>query len=354
MSWTNKDLLVALDAICQGRVVLGPGDLQNAFNPDVVSRTSHIPGKAVTELPGLIVGAVDRELGSIGLAMSMTENVIELAGAMGLDALVVHHPVADAASSGGVLIRDYLGLYDLSLFELHEAFHGTHPGAAYLHGFEATTIHTGYRGNPGVNVYVGDTLAGVDRVRDLLARQREFLSSEVEDRMLAAERKIRDDPKLEETLVSTAPELLAGDPESPVTRVAQFAPHSGFNARLLELLLEEDPQIDTLIAAKGRLRPANPIVQKGRELGLSVLNGNSHGLEIYENWMPLTAALRRMLPGLETYVIRERVVASRFEDTGSEALREYANLMAARHLTTKPRRQVDVFTHEADDRRPGG
>lgn len=354
MTYTNKDLLLALDSICEGRMVLGPGDLLHSANPDVVTRTSHIPGKAVTELPGLVFGPVDRELGSVGLAMTMTENVIELAGSMGLDALVIHHPVADAASSGGVLISDYLNLYDLSLFELHEAFHGTHPGAAFLHGFKTSKAHTGYRGRHGVNVYVGDALEGVETVADLLARQRDVLPVDVEMKMLEAERVIRDEPNLQEMLVSAAPELLAGSPDSRVSRVAQFAPHSGFDAELLEHLLAEDPAIDTLIAAKGKLRASDPITEKGRELGLNVMNGNSHGYEVYENWMPLAAALRRMLPGLEVQMIRERIVASPFEETGSAALREYADLMAREHLAVKPQRDVEVFAHgdRERERRP--
>lgn len=66
--------------------------------------------------------------------MTLTESVIELASAMNLDLIVVHHPVADAASSGGVPFSDYLPLYNLALIEMHEAFHGLHPGMTLLHG----------------------------------------------------------------------------------------------------------------------------------------------------------------------------------------------------------------------------
>ena len=345
MAYVNKDLLLALDRICAGRVVLGPQDLIHSHNPRIVTKTSHIGGKSVTELPGLVFGDLRTELNSVGLAMTMTENVIELAGAISLDALIIHHPVADGASSGGVLIQDYLNLYDLALFELHEAFHGTHPGAAYLHGFDATLIHAGYHNHPGVNVYVGKALPQIRTVADLLTRQQDLLSVREEGLLLEAERDIRTEPHLQEMLVSTAPELLTGDLEARVGMIAQFAPHSGFNADLLQHLLDENPKIDTLIAAKGKLRQSDPLVSAGAELGLNVLNGNCHGYEVYENWMPLAAALQIFLPGLEVHIIRERVVASPFEETGSPALREYAKLMAERHLVTKEPRILDSFRH---------
>ncbi len=66
--------------------------------------------------------------------MTLTESEIELAGATGVDALVLHHPVAEAASSGGVPLRGYVNLYNLAIFEAHEAFHGRHPGIGVIHG----------------------------------------------------------------------------------------------------------------------------------------------------------------------------------------------------------------------------
>lgn len=340
MEYSAHDILLALDRICSGRVVLTPNDLMHEHNQDVVTKTSHIPGKTVTELPGLIFGGERHRIGSVGLAMTMTENVIELAGGLGLDALIIHHPVADAASSGGVLIDDYLNLYGLALFELHEAFHGNHPGVAYLHGFNATTIHAGYKGRYGVNVYVGATLDGVDTLGDVLDRLWRLMSLELEHEMLAAERQIRSEPNLAETLVASAPELLVGDRDRPARVIAQFAPHSGFDVGLLDSLLAEIPEIDTLIAAKGRLKKGHPLVEAAAERGLGMLNGNSHAYEILENWMPLAAALEQLLPGLDIHVLRERVIASPYSETASQALREYAQKMADEHLLLNRRPEL--------------
>ena len=140
MGYTVMDVLKALYIVSRGRVVLEVKDLLYVNNPCVVTKTSHIPGKAVTELPGLVYGDLNDPVGKIGLAMTLTENVIEIAQPLGINVLVIHHPLADAASSGGVTLGDYLKLYGLSVFELHEAFHGTHPGVSYLHGFAATTM----------------------------------------------------------------------------------------------------------------------------------------------------------------------------------------------------------------------
>ena len=332
MTYTVMDVLKALHAVSRGRVVLEAKDLLHENNPCVVTKTSHIPGKAVTELPGLVYGNLGDPAKKIGLAMTLTENFIEIAGALDINILVIHHPLADAASSGGVTLRDYLGLYGLSVFELHEAFHGTHPGVAYLHGFAATTIYTGFGGIPGVNVYIGEVLPGIRTLGDMCVRIERFMGVPEEDEMLIAERRVRNVPDLEETLVRTKVEILRGSKDSPVAEVAQFAPHSGFSPPLLERVLERHPKIDTLIAAKGRLKKDHPLVQKASELGLNVLNGNSHGYEIYENWMPLAAALESLLPGVPIYLLRERVTATPIERAGTPEIRSYARDMADQHL----------------------
>jgi putative NIF3 family GTP cyclohydrolase 1 type 2 len=338
MAHTVRDVLNTLSVISRGRTILAAKDLLFSRNDCVVTKTSHIPGKAVTELPGLVYGDLDDEVKKIGVAMTMTENFIELAGAIGINVLIIHHPVADAASSGGVLIRDYLGLYGISLFELHEAFHGTHPGVAYLHGFAATTIYTAYKGNPGVNVYIGSALPGVRTLGDMCTRIERFMGVAEEDEMLRMERRVRSVPDLEETLVRTKVEILLGSKESPVSEVLQFAPHSGFNPSLLEQVLETHPKIDTIIAAKGRLTREHSLVKKAANLGLNVLNGNSHGYEIYENWMPLAAALEMQIPGTPIYIMRERVTATLSQNCGTPDIRTYAKEMAEKHLLNRARK----------------
>ncbi|WP_186304272.1 Nif3-like dinuclear metal center hexameric protein, partial [Staphylococcus epidermidis] len=104
--------------------------------PFVIKKSSNLPGKEIIETPGLVYGDRNREVKKIAVTMTMTEGSIELAGATGVDAIVAHHPIAEAANSGGVTLKNYLDLYNISAFELHEAFHGLHPGIPFLHGHE--------------------------------------------------------------------------------------------------------------------------------------------------------------------------------------------------------------------------
>lgn len=125
---TVRDILKALDVITGGRVITDSFGYGGA-NPFVVTKTSGIPGKAVTELPGLVWGDPDMPVKKVAVMMTLTESAIELAGATGIDCLIAHHPIAEGSNTGGVTARDYFNLYHLAVFELHEAFHGLHPGS---------------------------------------------------------------------------------------------------------------------------------------------------------------------------------------------------------------------------------
>ena len=81
-----KDILKALDIITGGRVVKSYADITGG-NHFVTIKTSHIPGKSVMELPGLIWGDPEREVRRLAVMMTMTENAIELAGARELTRL---------------------------------------------------------------------------------------------------------------------------------------------------------------------------------------------------------------------------------------------------------------------------
>ena len=136
---TGRDVLWALDKITGGRCVKGLEDIFSGKNRFVVSKSSNIPGKGCMETPGLVCGDLGAEVKKIAVTMTLTECNIELAGASGVDAIIAHHPIVEAANSGGVTMRGYLNLYGLSVFELHEAFHGLHPGIALIHGHKAFT-----------------------------------------------------------------------------------------------------------------------------------------------------------------------------------------------------------------------
>ncbi len=91
-----------------------PQDLASGKNPFVVTKSSNIPGKAGAETPGLVCGNMDQEIKKIAVLMTLTESGIELAGATGVGALVAHHPIVDATNTGGVLLKTYLGLYNIA------------------------------------------------------------------------------------------------------------------------------------------------------------------------------------------------------------------------------------------------
>ncbi|MCL2442469.1 MAG: Nif3-like dinuclear metal center hexameric protein, partial [Treponema sp.] len=81
---------------------------QRGNNPFVVTKSSDIPGKAVTELLGLIWGDSEMKVKNIAVIMTLNESAIELAAATGVNVIVAHHPIADASNSGGVLLKFYL------------------------------------------------------------------------------------------------------------------------------------------------------------------------------------------------------------------------------------------------------
>ena len=107
---TVRDILKALDVITGGRVITDSFGYGGA-HPFVVTKTSGIPGKAVTELPGLVWGDPDMPVKKVAVMMTLTESAIELAGATGIDCLIAHHPIAEGSNTGGGPARDNLILY---------------------------------------------------------------------------------------------------------------------------------------------------------------------------------------------------------------------------------------------------
>ena len=323
------DLVNALDTITNGRV------RARGANPFVVTKTSHIPGKAVTETPGLVVGNPEAEIKKIAVLMTLTESAIELAGACGVDALVVHHPVADAASSGGVLLKTYLELYNLAVLELHEAFHGLHPGIAYLHGHDAAFADIAYSHVPGNILFVGKSLEGVNTLGDMLSRVESFMDTATEERLLAAEKEIRDCGSIDETAVKARGKILVGSPENPVEKVMHIFPHTGFTPDHMERAFDQHPGVDTVLATISRVFPDHGLVDKARELGLNFICGNSHALEILENGLPLAHAIKALLPGAEVLIFKERMSAMPMAALGGAPIQNYAATMAREYLITR-------------------
>jgi hypothetical protein len=135
-------------------------------------------------------------------------------------------PIADAANSGGVLLKYYLGLYNIAVFELHEAFHGLHPGIPFLHGHKPipSFTDTKYGGIPGNIVYVGETLSDVKTVGDMINHLNRFMNIETEEKLLEREQNIRKCDDILETVTSARCKILLGDNSRPMRKVIQYVP----------------------------------------------------------------------------------------------------------------------------------
>lgn len=328
---TIREVLEALDRITGGRIVKGPADL-GGNNPFVVTKSSGIPGKAVTELPGLVWGDPERAVTKAAVMMTLTESAIELAAATGVNCLIAHHPVADGTNSGGVPIAHYMNLYGLNVIELHEALHGLHPGIAWLHGHRAVEVDIRCGGLAGNILYVGRALPEVATLGDLLSRLRRLMDMEREEAFLEEERTFRGCDDLFEAATAAAPTIVLGKPQDRVGKILHIFPHTGFSPDHLECVFRAHPDADTVLATISHVHPGHGLIEKARELGLRLVCGNSHALEIFENGLPLARALALLLPDLEIRIFRERMVSYPLDAVGCEDVQHYGRDIASRYL----------------------
>ena len=314
-----------LDAMTGGRISAPPGP----DNPWHVTKSSGLPGKAVTETPGLVLGDHDAVVKRLAVTMTLTEHDIELARAIGVDLIVAHHPVADAASSGGVALADYLPRYGLSVIECHEAFHGLHPGIAFLHGHVPFRHDGGFGGTHGKVIMVGRPLPSVRTLGDVIERIRTLLARDVDEAVLREERVVRGGPTIADSVTAPGLQIVNGSEDTPLGDVVIHAfPHTGFDAQDLEVLLEEHPQASTLILSISSAGPHDELVQSAARHGLSVVVGSSHATEILENGIPLAYALDELLPGVEVMLFRNRVVALPLDVAATAGLADYGRQMS--------------------------
>lgn len=329
---TVQDVVDSLDAITGGRV-LGTGDEPAPWS---MIKDSGIPGKSVMERPGLVWGRPEKVVHKLAVAMTLTEHHIELASATGVDAIVAHHPVADAASSGGVTLRDYLSLYDLAVLECHEAFHGLHPGIAHLHGHRPFASFPAYGGVHGLVIMVGRPLPGVETLGDVFRRLDHLLERSTDRQLLAAEREIRQCGDLRDSATGTGFSILHGQPDTPLGPAVLHAfPHTGFDVAALSSLLDEFPDVRTLILSISSATAKHPVVLEAAARGLNVLVGTTHASEILENGLPLGFALADLLPDVEVQLFRDRVVGIPLERVGTGPLGAYGTDMARGHLLSR-------------------
>ncbi|TYP49267.1 Nif3-like dinuclear metal center hexameric protein [Thermosediminibacter litoriperuensis] len=331
-----KDVLKALDDITGGRVVMETGDVFAGRNPFVVIKSSNIPGKSVMEIPGLVFGDPEAVVSKIAVVMTLTESCIELAAATGVDLIVAHHPVADAANSGGVTLKNYLGLYGINVIELHEAFHGLHPGISYIHGHRAFRVDIRYGGIPGNILYVGKVLDGVKTLGDMLDRLNKMMDMDREFRLSEYEKSVYGCEDIKNSVTAVGGEILIGAPETEVKTVLHIFPHTGFTPEHLEMAKMEHPEADTVLATISRVRKDSALVAKARELGLNFICGNCHSMEVFENGLPLAHAIRSYLPKeIKIVVFRERVISIPVERFGSSTIQEYAGFITENYLMKK-------------------
>jgi len=332
MPYRIKDVLQALNDLSGGRCIMERESWTKGNNHFVITKSSNIPGKAVTELPGLIWGDPEMEVKKIAVIMTLNESAIELAAATGVNVIIAHHPIADASNSGGVLLKFYLDLYGIAVFELHEAFHGLHPGIPFLHGHKPFFTNIAYGGIPGNIVHVGDALPEVKTLGDMVDRLNRFMAVETEEKMLTAERTIKGCENITETNVAARCKIIVGNRKKPMKKVIHMFPHTGFNALHLKSLMEDNPDIDTLLATISHVYPGNDLISKAEELKLGFICGNSHALEIFENGLPLAYAIRQYLPQTEIVIFHERVTSTPLDEFGSSIIRDYGKDMASNYL----------------------
>lgn len=329
---TTKDLLKALDTITGGRMVASVEEAAKEEHPFVMWKCSGIYGKKVLEIPGLIHGDLDQKIKKIAVCMTMTELSIELAGATGVDVIIAHHPIADAASCGGVTLKGYLDLYGISAIECHEAFHGLHPGIAYLHGHKVIKSDISYAGIHGNVMFVGESFPEVETLGDVLERLDLHMGLDVEKALLDSERKIKGCDEIEETSLLTKGRIYLGDEGSRINKILHIFPHTGFNKSHLIQAIKENPDVDTVLASISRVYPGHELIDTAKELGLNFIVGNSHVLEIFENGMPLAYALDRLLEGVEVVVFKDRVTSTPVKAIGSPHLKSYAQRFSSENL----------------------
>lgn len=326
MVYQVKDVYDALNDLSGGRC--RQSEENSRF---FVTKDSGI-GKAVRETPGLVWGNPEMEVKKLAVIMTLNESAIELAAATGVNVIIAHHPIADAANSGGVPLKFYLDTYNIAVLECHEAFHGLHPGIPFLHGHKPQFTSVAYGGIPGNIVYVGEVLPEIKTIGEMVDRLNGYMDVETDKQMLAMERSVCGCEDIQETGVVAQCNILLGDRDRPIRRVIHMFPHTGFNAKHLEQLKTEYPDVDTVLATISRVYPGHELIAKAEELGMNFVCGNSHALEISENGMPLAYALGQHLPEAEIVIFRERVTSTPVHEFGSPQIREYAENIATDYL----------------------
>ncbi len=322
-----EDIVAATNRLVRGRLL----ESLDHHNDWRVVKDSGISGKAVTELPGLVAGDPAAPARRVGVTMTLTEHTIELARAIQIDAVVVHHPVADAASSGGVELVHYLSLYGISVIECHEALHGLHPGIAWLHGHTADTTDARYDGVDGMVVTIGRPHDDIVVAGDVLRRVEHLTGRPTEVAVGEAEASVRRVSSVADSCTAPRPRMIVGTEDDKLgDLVAHVYPHTGFGAAQLRSLRESLPSISSVIVSISTVDDDDDLARECAAAGLPLISGSLHSYEIIENGVPLAFALQHILPEVEVLLLRERVTALPLDGLGDD-VSAYGHQMA-QHL----------------------
>lgn len=172
----------------------------------------------------------------------------------------------------------------------------------------------------------------VETLGDLLNRIDTIMGTDIESRVLTSERQIRGCTEIHETSIAARAKIFVGNPDNKLGKTITVFPHTGFSAEDLEKAYAEYPEANTVVCTISRPLPGDPLVKKAEELGLNLIAGNSHALEILENGIPLAWALRLQIPELDIHIFRERMVSLPLDHCGCTHIENYGETMARNYL----------------------
>lgn len=327
-----RDVLNMLNHISKGKLVNSYEDFKFSKDSYAVEKSSVIDDESAEEMSGLIYGDPMMEVKKIAVVMTLTESAIELAAFTHVNVIIVHHPINEGDRQGSISYKNYLSLYNIAVFELHEAFHGLHPGIPWLHGYNVVNSFFNYRGITGNTAYIGRTFDNINTLGDILKRLEKFMDVRNENSPINED--IESDECRNLCYVSTdiGDKILNGNINSPVKNLLHIFPHTGFNDEDLEKVFIEFPYIDTVLVSISHIYEGNPLLDKSRELGLNFICGNSRTMEVYENGLPISYALKKYMPHVEVVIFRESTTSIPLESISTKGLKEYGEYIASKYL----------------------
>ena len=184
---------------------------------------------------------------------------------------------------------------------------------------------------------MGDALPEVKTIGAMVDRLDAFMDMDKEQRVLESLWREYGTKNIKETSTSARSKIILGNREDAMKKVLHVFPHTGFNAKHLDSVKKDNPTIDTMLTTISRVYPGSELIDGARDMGMNLVCGNSHAMEIYENGIPLAYALQRQLPGAQVLIFHDRVTSTPLKEFGSEQIRGYGESMAKSFLPNPPK-----------------